>query len=143
MTARRITRRPSHGEGGLHRDQRGFIARFIIKAMAVFAILGVVAYDGGQVVVAQIKAQGVARAAAQAATDNFFLTKNVRTAEEAGLDAAKQEDPTARVTSIQVNADGSATASVTKTASTLIIGRISALKHFGVQQATEDASHFV
>ena len=44
----------------LLRDERGVIVNFLVKTLVVFALLGLIAYDLGQVVVAQVKAQDAA-----------------------------------------------------------------------------------
>src|SRR5207302_344854 len=86
---------------------------------AVAAMLGVVAFDAGQVVVDQIKAGDVAQTAAQAAADMYYSTKNEDRAKQAGIAAAAEQDSTAVVTSIQILADGSAVATVERPATTL------------------------
>jgi len=123
------------------RDERGVIVGFVVKTLVIFAILGVVAFDAGQVVVDQIKAGDVAQAAAQAAADTYFSTKNADRAKQAGITAAAEQDSTAVVTSIQIMADGSAVATVERPATTLLVQRVSFLKHFGMQTATDQAAH--
>jgi Flp pilus assembly protein TadG len=109
--------------------------------MLIFAILGVIAFDAGQVVVDQIKAGDVAHTAAQAAADTYFSTKNEERARAAGIAAASQADPTATVTSIQILQDGTAVVTVERPATTLVVQRVSFLKHFGLQSATDEAGH--
>ena len=70
------------------RDERGVIVSFVVKTLVIFAILGVVAFDAGQVVVDQIKAGDVAQTAAQAAADIYYSTKNEDRAKQAGITAA-------------------------------------------------------
>jgi hypothetical protein len=123
------------------RDERGVIVGFVVKTLVIFAILGVVAFDAGQVVVDQIKAGDVAQAAAQAAADTYYSTKNEDRAKQAGVAAAAEQDSTAVVTSIQILADGSAVATVERPATTLVVQRVSFLKHFGMQTATDQAAH--
>jgi len=107
------------------RDERGVIIGFVVKTLVIFAILGVVAFDAGQVVVDQIKAGDVAQTAAQAAADTYYSTKNQDRAKQAGITAAAEEDPTAVVESIQIMSDGSAVATIERTATTLIVQRVS------------------
>ena len=123
------------------RDERGVIVGFVVKTLVIFAILGVVAFDAGQVVVDQIKAGDVAQTAAQAAADTYYSTKNEDRAKQAGIAAAAEQDSTAVVTSIEFLADGSAVATVERPATTLLVQRVSFLKHFGMQTATDQAAH--
>ena len=122
-------------------DERGVIVSFVVKTLVIFAILGVVAFDAGQVVVDQIKAGDVAQTAAQAAADTYYSTKNEDRAKQAGIAAAAEQDSTAVVTSIQIMADGSAVATVERPATTLLVQRVSFLKHIGMQTATDQAAH--
>jgi alanyl-tRNA synthetase len=69
-------------------DERGVIVGFVVKTLVIFAILGVVAFDAGQVVVDQIKAGDVAQTAAQAAADTYYSTKNEDRAKQAAIAAA-------------------------------------------------------
>ena len=123
------------------RDERGVIVGFVVKTLVIFAILGVVAFDAGQVVVDQIKAGDVAQTAAQAAADIYYSTKNEDRAKQAGITAAAEQDSTAVVTSIQIMADGSAVVTVERPATTLLVQRVSFLKHIGMQTATDQAAH--
>ncbi len=122
-------------------DERGVIIGFVVRTMLIFALLGVIAFDAGQVVVDQIKAGDVAHTAAQAAADAYFSTKNVAKAKAAGMAAAAAADPTVTVTSIQVASNGTATVTVTRLATTLIVQRVSFLRHLGLQTATDESGH--
>jgi Flp pilus assembly protein TadG len=122
-------------------DERGVIIGFVVRTMLIFALLGVIAFDAGQVVVDQIKAGDVAHTAALAAADAYFTTKNEAQAKAAGIAAAAAADPTVTVISIQVASDGTATVTVTRPATTLIVQRVSFLRHFGVQTATDESGH--
>jgi len=133
----RLTARRPH----LLRDERGVIVNFLLKTMIVFAMLGLVAYDLGQVVVAQVKAQDTAAAAAQAGADMYYGTKNVQRARNAADAAAASQDPTSRIIAFTVNVDGSVSVTVERTAKTLMVARIPQLRRFGLQKATDQESH--
>ena len=100
----------------LLRDERGVIVNFLLKTVIVFALLGLVAYDLGQVVVAQVKAQDTASAAAQAGADMYFGTKSVQRARNAADAAAASQDPASRIIAFTVNVDGSVSVTVERTA---------------------------
>jgi Flp pilus assembly protein TadG len=123
------------------RDERGVIIGFVVRTMLIFAILGVIAFDAGQVVLDQVKAGDVAHTAAQAAADAYFSTKNQEQAKAAGVAAAATADATVTVTSIVIQPDGTAVVTVSRPATTLIVQRVSFLEHFGIQTATEQAGH--
>lgn len=125
----------------LHRDERGIILNFLVKTLIVFALLGIVAYDLGQVVVAQIKAQDAATAAAQAGADTYYMTRDGAKARRAADEAAASEDPTGRVTAFQINQNGTVTVTMEHQANTLIVARVPPLRHFGLQVATDQESH--
>ena len=135
MSAQHVSRRD------LARDERGVIVNFLIKTLAVFALLGLVAYDLGQVVVAQVKAQDTAQAAAQAAADTFFFTKNPQRARSAADEATASQDPSSRIIGFEINNDGSVTVTVERTANTLIVSRVPPLRRFGMQKASDQESH--
>jgi Flp pilus assembly protein TadG len=125
----------------LLRDERGVIVNFLVKTLVVFALLGLIAYDLGQVVVAQVKAQDAAAAAAQAGADTWYSSKDANKARVAAQDAAASEDPASHIIHFQVNSNGSVTVTVERTANTLIVERVPPLRHFGVQEATDQESH--
>jgi Flp pilus assembly protein TadG len=123
----------------LVRDQRGLISSLVVQAALIFTLLGLVLYEGGQVLVAQVKAQDVASAAAQAGVETFGRNKGNRRAEEArtaALIAAAEKDPDTTVLDVVIGQDGSVTVTTEKTALTLIIDRFSFLRPFGVRHAT-------
>jgi Flp pilus assembly protein TadG len=129
----------SRAPGALLSDEGGFIRSIVIQAALIFALLGLILYEGGQVLVAQVKAQDVAATAAQAGVDTYGRTKAGRRVEEAraaALEAAAREDPGTQVIEVVVGPDGSVTVTAEKTALTLVLDRISALRHYGVRRAT-------
>jgi glucose/arabinose dehydrogenase len=129
----------SRRRAALLRDERGLIRSLVLQAALIFALLGVVLYEGGQVLVAQVKAQDVASAAAQAGVDTYSHTDGPRRAEDtraAALRAAEEKDPVTKVVDVVVGQDGSVTVTTEKTALTLILDRVSFLKRFGIRHAT-------
>jgi Flp pilus assembly protein TadG len=123
----------------LLRDERGLISSLVIQAALIFTLLGLVLYEGGQVLVAQVKAQDVASAAAQAGVDTYSRSRSPRKVEEAktaALLAAGQKDPDTTVLDVVVGQDGSVTVTAEKTALTLVIDRLSFLRPFAVRHAT-------
>lgn len=123
----------------LLRDERGLIRSMVIQAALIFALIGLALYEGGQVLVAQVKAQDVAAAAARAGVETYGRSRSARRLEDtrtAALLAAGQEDPDTTVLEVVLGQDGSVTVTTEKTALTLVIDRLSFLRPFGVRQAT-------
>jgi Flp pilus assembly protein TadG len=121
------------------RDERGLIRSLLVQAALIFTVLGLALYEGGQVLVAQVKAQDVASAAAQAGVETYSRNKGPRGVEDArtaALLAAEQKDPDTTVLEVVVGQDGSVTVSTKKTALTLVIDRLSFLRPLGVREAT-------
>jgi Flp pilus assembly protein TadG len=111
----------------------------VIQAALIFTVIGLTLYEGGQVLVAQVKAQDVAAAAAQAGVETYGRSRSARNVEDtrtAALIAAGQKDPDTTVLEVVVGQDGSVTVTTEKTALTLVIDRISFLQRLGVRQAT-------
>jgi len=122
-------------------DERGVIVSFVIRTIVVFAILGVIAYDAGQVVVAQVKAENIAQTAAQAGADAYHSSKNTGQARTAADAVMNEQDPSTVITAFQVQSDGTVSVTVRRTAHTLIVEHVAPLRHFGVQTATAQAVH--
>ena len=125
----------------LHRDQTGLLVGFIVKIVVAFALALLVIHEVGQVLVAQLRAEDAAGASAQAAADSFAGGGNTILAQQAAAEAARTESEDARVTSVQVNSDGSVTVSVVITADTWLVSRIPQIRNLGVRRASEQKSH--
>ena len=121
-----------------HLDQRGLITGLILKAVIPFVVIGLIGYDGAQVMLAQVRAQSVSRAAASAGADTFFRTKQVGPAENDARAAAAQEDATTVVTKVEILSDGTCRVTVTEKAKTLLLQHIGFLKKYGVQLASDE-----
>lgn len=135
-----MSRNAAH-RGALHLDEHGLVTGFVVKALVVFALLGLAAKETGQIVLTEVRAGSAAGAAAQAGADNFARTKSVKAARRAALQAAAAKDASAHVTAISVATDGAVTVTVTETAPTIVVRRVSILRRFGVVHATKEESH--
>jgi hypothetical protein len=125
------------GWRSIHGDERGIITGFIVRTIVVLALLALVIEEGGQVIAAQIKAQSVSRAAAQAGADAWHRTHDFRRAKLAAVTAAEAVDNEAALTSFTIGEDGSATATAEVVAHTVAVKRVSFLRRFGVQKASD------
>jgi hypothetical protein len=120
------------------RDERGIVTSLVLRTAIPLALLALIGYDSTQVLLAQVRAQSVSRAAATACADTWFRLKRNDIAERDALTAAQVTDNHAKVTSINILSDGSCRATATKAAHTLFVQRIGPLKKYDVQQATDD-----
>lgn len=124
------------------RDERGlFVLGLLLKSILVFAILGVVTYEIGQVLTTRLVAGDVAQLSAQAGADTYFETRDYGQARKAAVETAQQVDPDVLVTLFEVAKDGTVSVEVEKTANTLVVARVSFLKHLGVQHALVTGTH--
>jgi hypothetical protein len=119
------------GEGGF------FLSGLMVRFLILLALFGLAAYDTTQVVVAQVKAESVSRAAATAGADTYYRSKRADLAKRDALIAAHEVDPTARVISFGVDNRGTVTVGVEKRANTLIVWRLGILKKYNLQRATD------
>lgn len=122
----------------LHRDEGGFVVSFLMRTIIVFVLLALTAYEAGQIVLADVAANKAASAAAQAAATTYASTKSFQKAQDAAVAAALESSAEADVQlPIKIAADGEATVKVTVTATTVVVGKVSFLKHLGVRESTE------
>jgi hypothetical protein len=109
----------------------------MVRFLILLALFGLAAYDTTQVVVAQIRAESVSRAAATAGADTYYRFKRADYAKRDALIAAQEVDPAARIVSFNVDTRGTVTVEAEKTANTLIVRRLGVLKSYNIQRATD------
>jgi hypothetical protein len=127
------------GRSGVSWGEEGgfFLSGLMVRFLILLVLFGLAAYDTTQVVVAQVRAESVSRAAATAGADTYYRSKRADLAKRDALIAAHEVDPTARVISFGVNNRGTVTVGVEKRANTLIVRRLGILKKYNVQRATD------
>lgn len=121
----------------IHSDERGIVVGFLVRIILVMVLAGLVVEEGGQIVVAQVRAQGAARAGAQAAADAWAGKHDAEAARRAAVAAARASNDGAKVESVSIAANGEVTVRVREVAHTTVIQRVGFLEHLGVQRATE------
>jgi hypothetical protein len=126
--------------GALHRDERGGIGALVIQVALCVVVAGLAVHDGGQILRAQVKAQSAARAAASEAANEYRHTRNQSRAVAAAAEAAETAESDARVTRVEFEADGSASVTVSESASTIVAKHLSFLKGFTTQRASDKES---
>jgi uncharacterized membrane protein len=124
-------------------DERGLIGKIAILWFVLLALFVVAAWDTGSILLTRYKVSSAADAAALQAASVYHSTHNIKSAKQAAIDQVRQEMPGAKLArnGFKVDtANGNVTVTVTKSASTLIAGRIGFLKHYTRTEATGTAS---
>jgi len=120
-------------------DERGFATSFFVRTIIVFAIVALAINDIGQILMTEVHAHNAAGAAAQAAATVYKDTHSPSAAHAAAVRAAAGQDASAKVVKITINPlQATAVAVVTDTANTLVVSRVSFLKHFGEVRASDE-----
>jgi Flp pilus assembly protein TadG len=125
----------------VHRDQRGMVRGFFMRSLFVFVILLVGVEEIGQVVLTQTHTSNAAGSAAQAAADDYAISKNAHHAETIALATMASEDPKATMTAFSVGQDGAVTVTASESATTYLIQHLPFLKKYQVQTATVTEIH--
>lgn len=115
------------------RDERGLVGKLLILWLALLAVLVVGAIDASSIVLTSIKASAAADKAAMRGATVFHLEDTRREAFDAAIQQLSEDMPAAKLTPEHFVIDppsGRVTVTVTAKASTLIVGRLSFLKHF-------------
>lgn len=125
--------------GSLHRDERGVLFSFIVKAVIVFAILALAVEETGQVIKAQVNAEDAARAGALAAANAYQSTQNLKIAEQTAQQTMTSLGTGAKLVAFKLVGNGQAvTVTARVTAHTMLISRVGFLKHLGQQTASDE-----
>jgi hypothetical protein len=120
------------------RDQAGFfLSGILVRFLILLTLFGLAAYDTTQVVIAQIRAQSVSRAAALAGSDTYYRSKRADLAERDALMAAREVDPSATILSFRVLNNGMVIVEAEKRANTLLVKRMGVIKKYNLQRATD------
>jgi Flp pilus assembly protein TadG len=125
----------------LGREQGGFLAGPAIRLVIAFSLLGLTANEIGQLILAKVHVENAASAAAQAGADEWRQTPNAAAVRKAAVQALAQADPNAAITDVQIGAQGAVTVRAREAANTILLKRLSFLKHYGVQTAEQVQTH--
>lgn len=122
-------------------DRGSIVVGWLVKLVAVFAVVGVLVFDGVSVGIAQLAVTDSAAAAARAASLELSAGGTAQRAYEAALATSAQQDATDQVPveSFLVGAGGSVTLTVRRTAPTLVLHHVPGSGSWLVSSAT--ASH--
>lgn len=119
-------------------DLGGIVVGWLIRLVAVLALLGVVAFDGISFAVAQLAVTDAAAAASREASQELDLTGNPQLAYAAALRLAQQESVENEVPTegFAVGADGSVTVTVVRHPPTLVAHYVPGSEDWLVSEAT-------
>ena len=109
-------------------DSGSIVLGWLTKLVVLFAVLGVLAFDGVQLVVAHFGAADDATTAANAAADAFKQTHDVQKAYNAAVVALTNDKDSVETKTFSIAADGTVTLTVDRTPTTLWMHRFGAFK---------------
>jgi hypothetical protein len=109
-------------------DNGSIVVGWLTRLVALFAVLGVLAYDGAILVVSNFGAADDATTAAGAAADTYQATRNIQTAYDAAVKAVPSKDVVETKTFTVDPTNGSVTLTIDRSPTTLWMHRIGALK---------------
>lgn len=127
----------------LHTDERGIVVSWIIKVVLGIAIVGLAAVEGGSIMFTKLGVQDAAESGATAGVE--VLTQNPRDCRGAGQVAAtavidRDSEIEASAVKWTCFTDGRFRLTVKKEASTILIGRISAIEDWAQVEGGATAS---
>jgi hypothetical protein len=121
------------------RDESGLIVSWILRLFLVFAAFGVVAYDAGSILVNHFTLDSRAGEIALELSSDTVVEPDFFNPTEARRTARKlARESDARLVGFEIERDGTVTVRLRREATTLIVGRISAIEDWA--RATADAS---
>ena len=122
-------------------DERGLIGKIAVVWIVLAVLLGIAAIDTGQILYARFKADDAAQNAAFDAVVALRSSQGDRDAAyRAALQSVQDTDAGAKLTAFTIDpSTGEVTVTVVKKAPTLLVGRLSFLKHLAKAKATETA----
>jgi hypothetical protein len=112
------------------REDRGdVVLGWLTKLVVALGLLGLLAFDGISLAQARFQAADRATTAASAAADDYQTSHDLQKAYNAAFATVSSND-TIETKTFQIAQDGTVTLRLHHEATTLLVGRISALKHW-------------
>jgi Flp pilus assembly protein TadG len=133
MSRRPVTR--------LVREERGLLVGSAIRLVVAFSLLALTANEVGQLILAKVHVENAASAAAQAGANEWLRSPTEGAVREAAQQALAQADPDATITDVQIADRGVVTVQARETAHTILLHRLSFLRHYGVETAEQEQTH--
>ena len=117
-------------------DRGSIVVGWLARLVVLFAVLGVVAFDGVKIVVANVGAADTAAAAAASAAEAYRSSKNVQTAYNTAVSTLSEGTDTVDTSTFSVDATGHVTLTVERRPSTLWMQHIGPLKKWTLVHQT-------
>ena len=109
-------------------DSGSIVVGWLGRLVVLFVVLGVVAYDGFSVMVANFGAADDATVAASAAADEYKARSDIRAAYAAATRAVEGKGDTIETKTFSIASDGKVTLTIDRHPSTLWLHRVGPLK---------------
>jgi hypothetical protein len=113
-------------------DSGSIVVGWLTRLVALFAVLGFLAYDGVMLVTANFAASDDAGVAASAAADSYAATKDVRSAYAAAVKAVADKSDVVETKTFSIDAAGKVTLTIDRSPSTLWMHHVGPLKKWTV-----------
>jgi hypothetical protein len=114
----------------VNRDSGAIVLGWLTKLMLGFAIVGFLAYDGISLVVASVHASDKAAQIASESADTFRESKDINVAYRSAMVAAEVDGNTLAPEDFLVMPDGQVQVTLHRTATSLWMSRVGALKKY-------------
>jgi hypothetical protein len=121
-------------------DAGSIVLGWLTKLVLLFAVLGVLLFDGIAIGVNNVKAQDDANQAAQAAADTYKTTHDLQAAYTAAVAAAANGNEKVLPRSFVIAADGSVHLVLRRDTTTLLVKYVGALKKYERVEVSGEAA---
>ena len=122
------------------RDAGSIVMSWLVKLALVLTVFAISAFDAVSVASAHLSTSDDANSAASAAAADYQSSHNVQSALAAAEDAITNPNEILVPTSLVINPDGSATVTVQRKITTVVMYRIGPLKKYTVIQVRGQAT---
>jgi hypothetical protein len=121
-------------------SERGdIVLHWIVKLTVVLGVVGLLGFDSVAFLSAKVSTSDLASQSAMSASDSWAAQHDIRAAYDAAAQTARESGGTALTSSFRIDPDGTAHVTVRKEASTVMLRRIKALRHYGVVTGSGEA----
>jgi Flp pilus assembly protein TadG len=124
----------------LHADQRGMVASFLVKVVLGIFLVGLIFVEGGSIMFTELKVRDTAESGANAGVG--YLSQTPGQCQGAGQiagQAVTDKDPDIEIMGMTCLPDGRFRITVPKEASTVVVGRITAIDSWAMAKTTATA----
>jgi hypothetical protein len=121
-------------------DRGSIVVGWLTRLVILFAVLGVVAFDGFTLMVSNFGAADDAGVAASAAADSFKATNDVQAAYGAAVSAVAGKGDTVETKTFTIDQGGKVTLTIDRAPTTLWMHRIGPLKKWTLVHQSGDGT---